>query len=365
MQLVLNRGWETLKRAVQWWLAGLALILPERIRQLWDAPAIKLIIQRDGSGWALFRSIGFQSDKATIARVESQRGLIIALQAQPYLLRMFAQIHLELDREEMLTFQRKVPETRVPDLMKILNYELQRSTLFHPDNIYSGVRISAPDRDNGLSDVTHFVIPRDRVGPLLGVLNAAGHHVRGLHVRGLHDRGAGAQIRLLGPGPDSERSRRKPMDYICAAVLIALVLTIAYHVNDWRAGADQRMEQLQSQVRVLRQRLRADATVRDKRRTMHASLTRARRIQRSRHPVPVVLAELSKRLPQSTWVYDFQYQVDSVVVSGFSDAAATLTNPLAASDVFAAAEFVAPIVKDPMTGQDRFRLKLSLSPLDE
>lgn len=359
MQQALMLGGGAVRRAFRWWVDGLALLVPARLYEAWSAPAIKLIIRRNGSRWVLLRSDMFRNAAKIVVYAETEKPLAEAIKNQPYVVRRLAQIQLELDRADFLTFQRNIPESGRADLKTILNYELQRSTLLHPSDVYTGVRVSTAADVDGLLRVEQFVIPRGEVDPLREALSAIGHHVERTYASGEDGR---ARVHDLWLGSASHR--REPMVYACAVAMFILFATTAYQVYDWHTDADQRIEQLQSQIRVARARVRSSTTERERRRTTFAHLTSARRARRSRHALPVVLAELSQRLPQSTWVHDLQYQIDSVVISGVSDAAATLVDPLAASDVFAAAEFVAPIVKDPATGKERFRLKISLSTLD-
>jgi len=68
------------------------------------------------------------------------------------------------------------------------------------------------------------------------------------------------------------------------------------------------------------------------------------------------LRELSRVLPNGTFLTSYIYQDNAVTIAGFSDSAASIQKVIEDSPVFRDAQFVTSITRDP-SGKDRFSLK--------
>jgi Tfp pilus assembly protein PilN len=71
------------------------------------------------------------------------------------------------------------------------------------------------------------------------------------------------------------------------------------------------------------------------------------------------LRELSRTLPQGTWLTSYAYQDNVVTITGFSDSAASIQKLLEDSTIFRDVQFASSILRDP-SGKDRFTLRASI-----
>jgi general secretion pathway protein L len=73
-----------------------------------------------------------------------------------------------------------------------------------------------------------------------------------------------------------------------------------------------------------------------------------------------VLSELTRTIPDGTWVYSFQLNGREVRIRGFSSSASALIGAFDKSGFFANAQFRAPLTQGPQTGVERFDLSLEV-----
>ena len=71
------------------------------------------------------------------------------------------------------------------------------------------------------------------------------------------------------------------------------------------------------------------------------------------------VAELSRLLPQGTWLASYTCQDNIVTITGFSESAASIQKLLEDSPVFRDAQFTSSITRD-TAGKDRFSLRASI-----
>jgi general secretion pathway protein L len=72
-----------------------------------------------------------------------------------------------------------------------------------------------------------------------------------------------------------------------------------------------------------------------------------------------LLAQLTKLLPDGTWLQELQINEDTVEISGSSNRAADLVPPLENSPYFTQVEFTAPITRDNQN-KEIFRIRMRL-----
>jgi general secretion pathway protein L len=82
-------------------------------------------------------------------------------------------------------------------------------------------------------------------------------------------------------------------------------------------------------------------------------------LMRARDANLEALRELSRMLPEGTWLSSYSSQDNVVTVAGFSNSAAAIQKQLEDSPVFRDVQFTSSITRD-ASGRDRFTLRASL-----
>jgi general secretion pathway protein L len=77
-------------------------------------------------------------------------------------------------------------------------------------------------------------------------------------------------------------------------------------------------------------------------------------------PVSVILAELTRLLPDDTWIVELQIAGTEVQIQGSSASAPAIIALLEQSKYMKGATFRAPTTQDPTTGRERFQIATQL-----
>ena len=85
---------------------------------------------------------------------------------------------------------------------------------------------------------------------------------------------------------------------------------------------------------------------------------RLRKLQTA--PRVVVLDELTRRLPDETWLASLQIDGHDVRLTGYAPVAASLIGLLDASEYFGTPSFQSPVTQDARSGKQRFSLAFEL-----
>jgi general secretion pathway protein L len=78
-----------------------------------------------------------------------------------------------------------------------------------------------------------------------------------------------------------------------------------------------------------------------------------------------LLAELSERLPNDTWLSEIQWHGKELTLSGFSPAAATLIQSLEASPLLSEVRFDSPVMTDPRVRRERFNISADVAAIPD
>ena len=74
----------------------------------------------------------------------------------------------------------------------------------------------------------------------------------------------------------------------------------------------------------------------------------------------IVIDEVTRLLPDNTWLKSFQYANGKLQIQGISSSASALIAILEASQLFNNTRFVSPVTQDRSTGLERFQIATQL-----
>jgi Tfp pilus assembly protein PilN len=174
---------------------------------------------------------------------------------------------------------------------------------------------------------------------------------------GLMRRGASSFINLLPPEErwQPHTGARLPI-YALSATASLLALTLASHAWIERALYSRALERALHRLEVHAQQLRGQNQETSSLEARAAVLEniRAGDWQKLR-----MLQQLTKLLPDGTWLQELQISEDTVEINGYSNHAAELVLPLENSPYFTQVEFTAPITRDNQN-REVFRIRMRL-----
>ena len=326
-------------------LRGKLIRIPDRIhiQQMNDRIALQLIRGPDGLVTAI------QEYALADAECPRQVGLWLKDHADGT-----TRICLLVEPAALLRKDFSLPLASESDLNEILHYELDRQTPFHADQVYFGHCIRKRDRQEGKLHVRLFVLPRGRINVAQQLLRAQGIALHA--ILAFDDDESGAEINLLSPHERSSTNGgldRNTLVYVflcTSTILTALYLPVLYQRSILH-DSEARLEATKQQVREIQPLL-------DERDSL---LQRGRFLQEKRAaqiPVIELIAELSRILPDDTWINRLVLQDQGIQLYGESATETELIQILESSGYFHDAHFQSPVTYNNTSGKNNFHISV-------
>jgi len=253
-----------------------------------------------------------------------------------------------------------LPAAAAERLRDVVSFEIDRQTPFAADAVAFDARLLGRRESDGQLDVELIAVPRTALDAQQALLGPLADNLAGIDVAGSD--GLPLGVNLLAPA-----LRRRQVDpwrrwnwLLAGAALLALVLALWTLLQNRRAAADELQRitdrEVASAKRVSQQRQQLVDLVAGR-----AFLDR----QRAGRPTAVeLLDELSRRLPDGTYLEKFAIEDNRMLLIGLSSEASALVGRLEGSKLWRSPALTGAVQPDPRTNKDRFTLTadLALSP---
>ena len=349
----------------RWWGRELAGCVPARLRSALRSRSGTLLLGLEGDD-AVFR-FRRPSGTADIGRVPfdpeapaTARGQVSRLVSR--FRRRSGRIVLELGEDQVLRRTVELPLAAGENLREVVSFEMDRYTPFVADDVLYDVRPLSADPDAQILTAELAVVHKDLAARQEAVAAAWGLQPDFV---GLAD----------APGSDPSESgfvfrrpevRRRGVAgrlaialWICAALIAGGLIALPLHrqqtlLAELEAQLDTRRAEAAA-VEILRQQVAETAGVSD--------LLVDRKTAR---PAAVALLnEITRLLPDDTWLLQMRIFDDQLTLAGYSKAASALIPLLEASDLLSEVRFEAPVTLDGRIELERFNLSASIAVVPE
>ena len=336
---------------LRWYGSELAFLVPARLKKLLGRSKPVLILRKSGDGvHVLLWENGVVQDLGLFPfNEEGVRHREALWRERPEL--QNAEILLDLTHSESLVKRFRLPAATEENLEQVAGFELGRLTPFNAEQVYYHARLieRLPETKQILVELA--LTPRSKLDPLLEDLTACGWFPDRVEICGDPARRA-HQLLPEGfqkPGGRFPKVVNAGLGALAAA--LALLIVIVPIWQDYRRTAEleqelRRVSKVAKDVETLRQ----DSE----------SLTREARFvlekKRSEPALVDVINELSRVIPDNTWLYGLQYKDRRLVIQGQSPSASSLIALVEASPYFHNTSFVSPVTKDVSSGFERFQI---------
>lgn len=344
-----------------WWARELKALLPQRWSELFAEGAQELLVDAGHGEIGVWRRSGERcAEYGRIARdqaVEDQRNEFSRLRDRiddPGLRVFYCVAPRRALRREL-----NLPAAAEDKLRQVLAFEMDRQTPFKADQVYFDYRIAQRDAAAKTLKVDLHVLPRAQIDPDLAALAALGIALDGVDCwRG--DAGSGRTgLNLL---PQERRVKRidRRLRLNLALGVAAIVLFV---VAGWLFLGNRRaaLEAMSADVAKAKADAKQTAALAKRLKDNAASASYLYRLKRDTTPMTAMLADLTKRLPDDTFLE--RLTVDDkgkVEVQGQSGNANKLIDGLQKSDVLDNAAFIGTVQPDVRTRKDRFTMNFQL-----
>ncbi len=345
-------------RFFRWWFEALYTLLPAAIRaRLKDAHRRLLISTGQGE-----ISLSIESDSSLQALDTVPVSEDLQLQHQR-IQQLLQQHELEQVNRVLLLADTDVLRTRVTmpvaaeaNLRQALAYEMDRHTPFQAEEVFYDWRVLKRDRDAGQLGLELIVVPREAAEADVELLQRLGLAPSGVDVSA--DDGT-LGVNLL---PEAMRHRivnqQARTNWLAAAVtvlLLALVMAQSLLLREHQLTA----------IKAAIKDVKAEAmAVQQIRKQIDDASEAAGFLQKHRaengYKVEM-MAELTRILPQDTYLDRLNLQADSVQMQGKSGNAQALIELVNASPMFENASFRGPTRLDPRSKKEIFDLNAKVT----
>lgn len=331
----------------QWWLSGLRDAAPARWREWAEGeakPQVTLWREGDCVACRLVSAAGPTETRFALPLFNA--GALDVWLAMKGVAREATTIAPLISRELFFLRELAVPKAAFGALPKILDQEIVRRTPFQPADIWHAATAAGPEAD-GVVPMCHWIIRRDRAETALSELGLAPGDVDCLAVADAGGEAVPVITFRAAAGGDPAWALRAVRLLAAAAVGFVLLGLIAF---EWRQASVAAA--LEAAVGEARQ---AAQNGRD-------GLDPAARLfaMKAGTGTLAVWDELSRILPEHTFLTETRIADGAVAISGFSADAARLVRVIDQSPLFSGAALTSAITPDANERKDRFSMVFKL-----
>ncbi|MCB1858873.1 MAG: PilN domain-containing protein [Gammaproteobacteria bacterium] len=251
------------------------------------------------------------------------------------------------------------PLSAEPELEKILGYQLDTISPYPPDQIYHAHRIQDRDGGRGTLDVEVFLAPKELVDNIVDRMrewDLAPASVDCLGAREPFDPG----INLLPGNGSLTGGGRRLSRFNMLLLLVNLLLLAALALTHLMDKADAEQE-LTTLVQTAREEAESANVLREQVTKLQEQNSFLEDMKKSRVPALQVIDELTKILPDDTWLEGALYSANEISLSGVSSKSSNLISKIERSPLFEEAAFQSSVVQDFRSGGERFQIRARIT----
>ncbi len=351
-------------RFPSWWLGELAALLPKGLRRALREQPKWVVLDLSGADLVVSRSVGEKNRE--VGRVgldqtgQAQRRAVAKLVRKLNLGN--ATVVLRLADTHALRKLVDLPAAAEENLREVLGFEMDRQTPFKLDEVHFDYRVVRHDPESERLQAELTVIPRGVVDEAVGRATNWGLPPQIVDIGGEARRPLG-ELNLLPPErvPAPARSGGV-LNFLLGLVAVALMATVIYVISE-------RQNEVAIAVAAELAAAQAEAEVTTALSEEIERLVEDGRFLRERKrgaiTMTAVLDELTRVLPDHTWVYQLRLDKGEVRISGYSSAASEIIALIEASPAFHEVKFRSPVTRDARLGLERFNLSAEVGEAGE
>ena len=342
---------------INWWLQGLGILVPTRLKNLFNPVKKRILLQLQGEQLAVIwpdqKKHNSQPEIYAIQHPENQKKLLKRLSK-------FNQdkhsISLCIPAKKGLRNNLKLPLSAEPDLANILEFEIDRQTPFTRDQVYSGYKLIDKNTTSNTLNVELNVIPKKNVDFQLNELQKIG--ITPQVVELLND-SSEEGINLL-PGNAEKNNHQATGRLNSLLAILAIFLAVgAIALPFFQINTSIKHSKLE-----IAASKKGALEVNNLRSAWEKNLEKQTFINTkvsSRKSVTVILDELTRLIPDNSWLSRLQIRGRSIKLQGESSAATSLIGIIDQSEHFTDTRFQSPVTSNISTGNDRFQITAQIS----
>jgi general secretion pathway protein L len=343
----------------RWWAGELRACLPSRVRRIFFATRNRLsfdisdrwviVSETNGAGE---REIGrFPRDEGEENRAADRvRHLLDTLDARR------RDIVVRLPPSAALRRKIELPVAAEENLREVVAFDMERQTPFSADQVYFDVRVVRrwAERQRILAELV--LVPKTLADPAISLLaswSVIPHYIE-LPAADRHSHLVALSAQL-GAAPAARGIRRVSWAMGALATLLIGAIAAIPIARQYRL-----LEDLNAQVAQAKKEAEAARKMQEQIDNL-AALDHFLVERKEARPVRLaVLDEISRILPDDTWLFRLRLTGDEVQTFGYSGGASNLIGPIEESSLFRNPQFLAPLMRDQRVEAERFHIAFQL-----
>jgi general secretion pathway protein L len=335
-----------------WWSRQLSGFVPARWRRLLAQGEARVLFRAHEDGIDLVSAAGEAMALKLRVRPDQAAELEDALQrAEDKRPRW-----LLLDEAQVLRRRISLPLAAAPRLRELLAHEIDRQTPFRADQVAFDCRVVERDAEAGKLETELVVVPLSRLESTISRLGPLGTSLAGVDVEAA---GRPLGLNLLPPGRRSQA--RDHMLWVHLA-LVAVIVAGAWFTL-WQSLENRReaVAELRELVEQRQNEARRAAALREQLDAAAGGATFLAGLRKDRPRALEVIDDISRRLPDGTWLERLTINQGRVVLQGLSNEASGTIAWLQESPYLREPAFSGAVQPDARSGAQRFTLTADLT----
>ena len=340
-----------LQKFWRWWLSEIIQIVPDRALKLLSRRQELLVLSLEEDCWVIHRIQGsLESEIQRVALNDLRPGHFAEFIAEyPELAE--TKIALRLMKGQGLRRQFKLPMAAEENLAQVIGLEMDRLTPFTQDQVTFATRILSRTKATRQILVELIIAPRDFLESTLDSLSRAGWLPVNVH---LETETKINEYNLIPERfkPQGDKLVEMLNIGLSSAILAIVILILVLPV--WMTRIE--VTKVQSE---LKKTTKAAQEVESMREQAEKLLHQAQFLQEKKRTEPILvdaMDELTRVIPDDTWLNGLQYANHRVVIQGQSPSASVLLKQIEGSRHFKDVSFVSPVTKDAGNNLERFQI---------
>ena len=357
-----DRLLQPVRRFIKWWITELLGILPLPLQKLLGTEASIFVVDATPGRLEALHWQGQRCQTLGPLKIVS----VAAGTPEPDPIARYAaradEVILRLPYDQVLQRQVNLPIATEDNLQEVLGFEMDRITPFQRDMVVYDYRTEGRDETNGTVTVRLYVVQKKEVNLLVARLSASGIHPTAITMRGLSDNNVAPVIPIqpnLLEG-DRDTQRRSPLRGLVYAstLMVAILAVVAVALPLWTqhkyiGELDVAIQQVQADVQ----------TAKSVSQQIDQIVSDVEFVVARKEEAPLVIErmnDLTRVLPDDTWLHRFELKEDKVRLQGESNNASAVITLLENSNRFTETQFAAPLVRNARTGTERFSISATV-----
>ena len=340
----LNASWH-------WWTEELSAFLPEKLQQFIGFGNQRLIIAANDSEFVVQHSYAGQLQE--IGRIPNTPDGAAAFSVPDNI----RETVLLLSQDQVLTCAVTLPLAAEENLREVLSFEMDRHTPFAADDVYYDFAVTGRSSATKTLSLLLFVAPRHIVDAFLTTMTGTGitPDIVAAHPSANPD---GHVINLI---PEDRTSKRGAvLQRLNASLATLAVLLLATAITLPIAQKNQAIDSLQAQVQAATAAAQmGNQLMREVEILVDGSNYLINKKQ-TELTVMNLLDEMTRLIPDSTWINRIDLNDGEIQLQGQSVSAAGLIALIEASPMFHNVRFRSPVTQVVRTEQERFHLSAEI-----